>query len=203
MIVALTGGIASGKTTVANWIASRGIDCIDADLIAHQLVAPGTVGLLDIAEHFGPHVLDKHGALNRRLLRNLVFNNANERQWLEHYLHPKIRARMRQQISESRSTYTLLVIPLLVENNLQQMADRVLVVDIEPHRQLTRICQRDQVSLQQARQIVANQASREQRLNIADDVIVNDGSLQELLEKTAHQHQQYLQLAARLNSILK
>lgn len=195
MIVALTGGIASGKTTVANWIAQQGIDCIDADVIARQIVEPGQEALSVISNHFGEQILTNDGQLNRRKLREHIFNNPDERRWLENCLHPRIKAQIKAQLSLSTTPYTLLIVPLLIESGLEKLADRVLVVDIDPQEQLKRICQRDEVSLSQAKQIVATQSARQERLNIADDVIYNDGSMDELKQKTISLHRQYLQLA--------
>ncbi|WP_396022835.1 dephospho-CoA kinase [Celerinatantimonas diazotrophica] len=195
-MVALTGGIASGKTTVAKWIAQQGIDCIDADVIARQIVEPGQDALKAICQHFGKQVLTADGHLNRRQLRDYIFNHPEQRHWLENCLHPRIKNLIDEQLLRtSKTPYTLLIVPLLIESGFDKLADRILVVDIDPQQQLKRICQRDQVVMEQAEQIVASQSTRQERLAIADDVIYNDGSLAELKQKTMAVHRQYLQLA--------
>lgn len=195
MIVALTGGIASGKTTVAKWIAQQGIECIDTDVIARQIVEPGQEALTAICQHFGQQMLTEDGHLNRRKLRDYIFNNPEQRHWLENCMHPRIKAQIQAQLLSSTTPYTLLIVPLLIESGLDQLANRILVVDIDPQQQLKRICQRDKVTIEQAKQIVASQSSRQERLAIADDIIYNDGSLDELKQKTIVLHRQYLQLA--------
>ncbi|CAG9000204.1 MAG: Dephospho-CoA kinase [Candidatus Celerinatantimonas neptuna] len=195
MIVALTGGIASGKTTVANIFADQGIDCIDADVIARHVVEPGKPALEEIKSHFGDDIIFPDGTLNRRKLREQIFKSSKQRKWLETCLHPRIRHEIMVQLATSKSPYTLLIVPLLVENGLHKLADRVLVVDISPEDQLKRVCIRDKVSADQAKAIISSQATREQRLAIADDVIVNSHSLKSLQSDAFLFHKKYLQLA--------
>lgn len=196
MIIALTGGIASGKTAVSQWLSSEGITCIDTDQIARQVVEPGERALQLISEHFGEQVLDHKGQLNRRALRQIVFNHDDERQWLEQCLHPRIEQRMLEQCHQATSAYVILVIPLLVESGWHRFADRVLVVDVAPQEQLRRICVRDHVPYDQACKVVASQSDREQRLALADDIIENNGDLATLHLKIAKLHRYYLKLAA-------
>ncbi|GEA59739.1 dephospho-CoA kinase [Vibrio comitans] len=194
-IIGLTGGIGSGKTTVANHFHDNyHIDIVDADIVAREVVEPGSEGLMAIANQFGRSVLNEDGTLNRAQLRELVFADPSNKQWIDNLLHPMIRERMQQQLKMATSPYCLLVIPLMVENGLQSMADRVLVVDVSPDTQLKRTLARDGVSKQQVQSILKAQATREQRLAIADDIINNDSDNGHLAEKIAELHRKYLAL---------
>ncbi|NAX20206.1 dephospho-CoA kinase [Vibrio sp. V39_P1S14PM300] len=198
LVIGLTGGIASGKTTVANLFRDHfGIDVIDADVVAREVVEPGTPGLKAIIKRFGEDILTPEGLLNRAALREKIFSDPAEKNWLNQLLHPMIRQKMRDDLQEVSSAYALLVIPLMVENDLQSMADRVLVVDVDEHTQVARTMVRDDVSEQQARAILQAQASREQRLAIADDVIKNDTENQKLLPQITKLHQKYLALCGK------
>lgn len=194
-IVALTGGIGSGKSTVADAFAAQGIAIVDADIIAREVVAPGEPALNDIQAHFGPDVIAADGSLNRRRLREIIFAAPQEKAWLNALLHPLIQNRTREAIARARSPYVLWVVPLLVENQLQHRADRVLVVDVEPQTQITRTMKRDGVTREHAQQILTAQASRETRLAAADDVINNDGDPQSAVAEVFRLHQHYLALA--------
>ncbi|MCC4264043.1 dephospho-CoA kinase [Oceanimonas baumannii] len=192
-VVGLTGGIGSGKSTVANLFAELGVDIIDADIIAREVVAPGEPALAAIAAHFGPGVMTASGHLDRRALRERVFNHPQEKAWLNALLHPMIRERMVTACAASVSPYCLLVVPLLVENKLTSLCQRVLVVDVSPDTQLQRTVKRDSSSETQIRAIMAAQASREQRLAAADDVINNNSPDQAgLLKEVQQLHQYYL-----------
>ncbi|ENM5725509.1 dephospho-CoA kinase [Vibrio mimicus] len=195
-VVALTGGIASGKTTVANLFHEHfGIDLVDADVIAREVVEPGTDGLKAITAHFGQTILNQDGSLNRTALRERIFADPEQKTWLNQLLHPMIRQRMQQALAQTTSPYTLLIVPLLVENQLQNMADRVLVVDVEESIQIERTIARDNVSIEQAQAILAAQATRAQRLAIADDVLKNDAKNQKLLPQITLLHQKYLAMS--------
>lgn len=195
-IVALTGGIGSGKSTVANEFAKLGVTIIDADVIARQVVEPGTPALDTIKHRFGDNILNVDGSLNRSALRQRIFSSPQEKQWLNNLLHPLIHAETQRQFQTSTGSYLLWVVPLLVENGLQQYAQRVLVVDVNRNTQLERTLARDGTSLQQAENILAAQASQEQRLAYADDIIDNNSSQSELAPRVAELHRQYLKLAA-------
>lgn len=195
-VVAITGGIGSGKSTVANLFTPYGIEQVDADVIARQVVEPGTPALAAIHAHFGAAVLQGDGTLDRAALRQRIFADPQEKRWLNALLHPLIGQSMRHALSAARSEYVLWVVPLLVENQLYHQADRVLVVDVSPQTQIQRTHVRDQVPTEQVEQILRAQASREQRLAIADDVINNDGDPSQLTTQVAHLHQYYRQLAA-------
>ncbi|MGL5654697.1 MAG: dephospho-CoA kinase [Vibrio sp.] len=196
LVVAVTGGIASGKTTVANLFHEQfGIDLVDADVIAREVVAPNTPGLQAIAAHFGSSVIQADGSLNRAALRERIFTDPDEKAWLDQLLHPLIRERMRAALKQTRSPYALLIVPLLVENQLQSMADWVLVVDVDEKVQLERTMARDGVARQQAQAILAAQASRAERLAIANDVLKNDAENQKLLPQITLLHQKYLAMS--------
>lgn len=194
--IALTGGIGSGKTTIANAFAALGVDIIDADVIAREVVEPGTPALKAIVQRHGESILTAEGTLYRARLREIIFQQPQEKNWLNQLLHPLINARTQQLKLLATSPYVLWVVPLLVENGLQHQADRVLVVDVDAETQLQRTQQRDGISLHQAKNILAAQASREQRLACADDIIDNSGTPEQALSHVAELHQHYLRLAA-------
>ncbi|MEZ9865300.1 dephospho-CoA kinase [Vibrio sp. 10N.261.51.A4] len=196
IIIGLSGGIASGKTTVANLFNEHfNIDIVDADIVAREVVALGSVGLKQITEHFGESILLDDGTLNRSRLRELIFSDPKEKQWLNDLLHPMIRDKIDSDLSKITSPYGLLVAPLLVENQMQGMADRVLIVDVPAEVQIERTMSRDNVSREQVASILKSQASREQRLAVADDVIKNHTKNQELLPQITDLHQKYLAIS--------
>ena len=198
--VALTGGIGSGKSTVADEFAHLGVTVIDADIIARQVVEPGTPALLAIAERFGPQMINDDGSLNRRRLRERIFAHSEDKAWLNALLHPLIQQETRRQMQASTSPYLLWVVPLLVENRLTDKADRVLVVDVPKETQIERTIRRDGVSREHAEHILAAQATREQRLASADDVIENMGSADAVASHVARLHDKYLMLASQAAS---
>jgi dephospho-CoA kinase len=189
--VGLTGGIASGKTTVANLFAALGVTIVDTDLLAREVVAPGSALLQEIAAHFGAQVLQKDGSLDRRQLRERVFSNPDERRWLESVTHPAIRELTDARCREATGPYVIVAIPLLVETNGAGRFDRVLVVDCEPELQLARLQARDGMSRAEAEGILGAQAGREQRLAVADDVIRNEGDIASLRDQVERLHLQY------------
>jgi len=194
--IGLTGGIASGKSTVANLFAALGITIVDTDLLAREVVAPGSALLPRIAGHFGADVLQKDGSLDRAALRSRVFENPAERQWLERLTHPAIRELTDKRCESATSDYVIVAIPLLVETAGAERFDRVLVVDCSPEIQLARLQARDGTTRAEAQRMLAAQATREQRLAVADDVITNDGDLAALREQVEKLHRQYLKLAS-------
>ncbi|MEZ8624719.1 dephospho-CoA kinase [Vibrio splendidus] len=196
IIIGLSGGIASGKTTVANLFNEHfNIDIVDADIVAREVVAVGSDGLKQITDHLGEAILLEDGALNRSKLRELIFSDPTEKQWLNDLLHPMIRNKIDSDLSKVTSPYGLLVAPLLVENQMQSMADRVLIVDVPTEVQIERTMSRDNVSREQVASILKSQASREQRLAVADDVIKNHTKNQELLPQITDLHQKYLAIS--------
>ncbi|BBQ54991.1 dephospho-CoA kinase [Aeromonas jandaei] len=197
-VVAITGGIGSGKTTIANQFAELGIDVVDADVIAREVVEPGSPALAAIADHFGPDVITPDGQLDRRRLRERVFSEPSAKTWLNALLHPLIRSEMQRQCAAARSPYCLLVVPLLVENKLTGLANRVLVVDVDEATQIERTCRRDGVTAEQAKAIIAAQASRSERLAAADDVIENlNGSEMAIKARILTLHETYLAFASQ------
>ncbi|HAU4929401.1 dephospho-CoA kinase [Aeromonas hydrophila] len=197
-VVAITGGIGSGKTTVANQFADLGIEVVDADVIAREVVEPGTPALAAIAAHFGSEVITPDGQLDRRRLRERVFTDPQAKGWLNALLHPLIRTEMQRQCAAARSPYCLLVVPLLVENRLTALANRVLVIDVDEATQIERTCRRDGVSREQAQAILAAQASRAERLAAADDVLDNqNGTPEAIKNRILALHETYLAFASQ------
>jgi dephospho-CoA kinase len=195
--VALTGGIASGKTTVSNLFAALGVTIVDTDLLAREVVAPGTALLAEIARHFGPAILAADGSLDRRQLRERVFADAAERRWLEQHTHPAIRTLTDERSAAAPGPYCIVAIPLLVETNGAKRFDRVLVVDSEPELQVQRLMLRDGVTRAAALDMLAAQASREARLAIADDVVHNNGDqLSSLRDQVEALHRAYTAAAS-------
>ena len=194
--IGLTGVIASGKSTVAQRFTELGIPVIDADDSSRFVVAPGQPGLVELTRRFGPGVLTADGGLDRRTLRNLVFADPQLRRDLEAILHPLIRADMGRRASAAVGPYLVMAIPLLVEGGKPDRVDRILVVDVDEDVQLERVMARDSTTLEQARAIIAAQASRAARLEAADDVIVNSGTVSELRQAVDGLHEHYLRLAA-------
>jgi dephospho-CoA kinase len=194
--VGLTGGIASGKTAVSNLFGALGATIVDTDLLAREVVAPGTALLAEIASHFGPGILAADGSLDRRQLRERVFADAAERRWLEHRTHPAIRTLTDERSAAAPGPYCIVAIPLLVETDGAKRFDRVLVVDSEPELQVQRLMLRDGVTRAAALDILAAQASREARLAIADDVVHNNGELSSLRDQVEALHRAYTAAAA-------
>jgi dephospho-CoA kinase len=200
--IGLTGGIASGKTTAAQRFVELGVPVIDADLASRAVVDAGTAGLEQVVRRFGPRVLSTDGALDRRALRNLIFSDAAARADLNAILHPLIRARMEQQVGAAAGPYVVMAIPLLVEGGRQHdRVDRVLVVDVDEDVQLQRLTARDGCTEEQARAILAAQSSRRARLDAADDILTNTGTVLELRQAVDRLHEHYLQLAAQNQSL--
>ena len=193
--VALTGGIASGKTTVSDHFQKLGVPVIDTDLISRDTVAPGQPALALIAETFGKDVLSETGQLNRQQLRDMIFSDANKRQQLEAIMHPAIYAEVDKRLQQLNADYAIVVIPLLIETGADFQADRVLVVDVPESVQLSRVMQRDNIGETQAQQILDAQAPRDARLARADDILLNTGLPKQLCEDVEVLHRKYLHLA--------
>ncbi|OGI67667.1 MAG: dephospho-CoA kinase [Candidatus Muproteobacteria bacterium RBG_16_60_9] len=195
--IGLTGGIGSGKSTVAELFTRRGVPVIDTDVIARQIVTPGQPALAEIAREFGSDLLDASGQLDRARMRRRVFDDPTARRRLEAILHPRIRAAVRDQIAALKAPYCLIVIPLLVETGFNEVIDRVLVVDVDEVHQQERTSRRDIVPTNEVQKIMATQATREQRLARADDVIVNNGVVADLEREVDRLHASYLALGRR------
>lgn len=195
-IVGLTGGIGSGKTTVANLFSEHGIATVDADIIARDVVAIGSPALSHISKHFGSDFIQEDGQLNRVLLRKQIFSNDADKLWLNNLLHPMIRIQLIKQIKATKSPYCLLVAPLLIENNLTSLVNRVLVIDVSEATQISRTTTRDSNSVEQVKAIIASQASRKVKQSHADDLLNNESnSLEEIQRMVLKLHQTYLSMA--------
>lgn len=193
-IVGLTGGIGSGKTTVANLFADLGVVLVDADIVAREVVSPGSEGLAAIVEHFGTEILLSDGNLDRSKLRERIFNNDEQRLWLNGLLHPLIRETMLLLCKEAQSNYVIMVVPLLFENGLDRLVQRTLLVDISPQLQQQRTMARDDVSAKQVQNIIGSQATRAEKLSKADDVIDNQGEISALKCKVDALNSLYLKI---------
>ena len=192
--IGLTGGIASGKSTVAQRFMELGVPVIDADAAARAVVAPGKPGFAQVLKRFGSGIVAENGELNRGALRDLIFSDPGSRRDLEAILHPLIRADMDQSAEQAVGPYVVMAIPLLVEGGSRERVDRILVVDADEAVQLQRVMARDGCTEEQARAILASQASRSARLAAADDVLLNAGTVTDLRQAVDHLHQRYLQL---------
>jgi len=198
LLIALTGGIASGKTAVAELFAQLGVPVLDTDQIARDVVAPGMPALGQLVAEFGPEILDAQGRLDRARMRERVFGDPAQRRKLEAITHPAIRAELAQRSAAAGGDYQIHVIPLLVESGRTEAYDRVLVVDCPEQMQMARLMARDSSSREQAAEILAAQASREERLNAAHDVIENTGTLADLQRSVQILHRNYALLAQQL-----
>jgi dephospho-CoA kinase len=195
LIVGLTGGIGSGKSTVANMFAARGVPVIDADAIARDMVLPGSPALEEIRTTFGDRVMRDDSTLDRDKLRKVVFADVEKRRRLEGILHPRILEAMRQRASALDAPYCIMVIPLLFETGQQDLVDRVLVIDASPAEQRRRVMQRDRLETADIDAIMASQVSRERRLAGADDVIRNDAGVEDLEQQVEALHRRYVALS--------
>ncbi|GIZ50957.1 dephospho-CoA kinase [Noviherbaspirillum aridicola] len=196
--IGLTGGIGSGKTTVADMFAARGASLVDTDLIAHQLTAPGGAAIAQIHAQFGASFLTAEGAMDRARMREYVFSEAGAKARLEAILHPLIRIETERAAQAATGAYLIFVVPLLVESRgWRERVSRVLVVDCAEQTQVRRVMSRSGLPEAQVRAIMAAQATREQRLAAADDVIDNDGDAQSLAPQVDRLHAHYLSLAAQ------
>jgi len=193
--IGLTGGIGCGKSTVCRLFAELGVTIIDADIIGKQLVEPGMPVLDLLKTEFGDQILDAEGALNRALLRDMVFSDAKKKQQLEAIMHPPIYQQIAVDINNSAGAYCIIAIPLLLETQKADIVDRVLVVDCSLEMQLERVMQRDNLSRTQALSIIESQISRQQRLMLADDIINNSATLTELAEQIKRLHNSFILLA--------
>jgi dephospho-CoA kinase len=194
--IGLTGGIGSGKSTVAALLTTRGVPVIDTDEIAHRLTEPGQPVCNEIVRVFGQDILDATRGLDRNKLRERVFENADERQRLEAILHPRIREVVREKLDVLHAPYCILVVPLLIESGFTDLVDRVMVVDASEAVQIQRTAARSGMTEPEIRKIMAAQVSRAQRLQKADDVIDNNGDRKHLEKEVERLHQWYLSLAA-------
>ena len=197
LVVALTGGIGSGKSTVSKRFESLGVPVIDADIIAREQVLPGSPALTEISQRFGREIMAPDGGLDRSRLRALVFADAEKRRQLEQILHPRIAREMQHRLRGLSSPYAILVIPLLLEAGQTHLADRILVVDCPEQLRAARVQKRDGLTQTQIEQIFAAQTDQAARLSLADDVIENAGDMASLIASVDRLHHYYLQLAQK------
>lgn len=197
--IGLTGGIGSGKTAVSDAFAKLGVQIIDTDILSRELVRPGSATLKKITEYFGNSILLESGELDRRRLRDIIFTDLEKKTWLEQLLHPEISQLVHKALAACTGDYVMVVVPLLFETGQYAFLDRVLVVDSPENLQLQRVLARDKTNPVQAERIMAEQLGRLQRLALADDIIVNDGSLADLQEKVNELHEQYRRLSKQKN----
>ena len=193
-VVGVTGGIGSGKTAATDFFAQKGINIVDADVAARQVVEPGNSALDSIAQRFGKSILQEDGRLNRRQLRHIIFADTAEKVWLEQLLHPIIRQQLVLEIAQSQSPYTILVSPLLMETDQKALVDRILVVDVPEAVQVERTIARDDTTNERVLAIIRQQISRQERVKQADDIVDNSQSLLSLHQQLGALHQQYLNL---------
>lgn len=189
--IGLTGGIGSGKTTVKNFFDELGAPTIDADEISHRITKPGQAAFDEVVALFGKESLDETGNLDRKRLRALIFDEPDLKQKLEAIIHPRVRAQIREFTDRVDYPYCIICIPLLLETGAQSTVDRVLVVDAPEELQVARVSRRDNADERQTRSIIRSQAGREQRLNAAHDIIVNDGNISDLKAQVDNLHERY------------
>ena len=192
-VLGVTGGIGSGKTAATNRFASHGIEVVDADIIAREVVQPKSPALQAIVTHFGSELLHSDGSLHREALRQHIFDKPTEKQWLENLLHPIIRQEILLQAQQAQSPYVIVAAPLLLETGLAKHVDRVLVIDCNEALQLSRTTERDNSSEGDIKKIMQQQLSRSERLAQADDIIENNGSLDQLHQAIDRYHEQLMQ----------
>lgn len=196
-ILGLTGGIGSGKSAASQWFETQGITVIDADIVAREIVAQGQPALAQIQASFGDWVLLENGELDRAALREYIFTNASAREQLEGITHPAIRQSIIQHLSDATSPYVILVSPLLFETNQHQLTEHTLLIDSSVELQIERASQRDGQSIENIKNIIDVQMPRDKKLELADDVVVNDGDLAHLYQQLIPLHQSYLQQSTR------
>ncbi|ALO41092.1 dephospho-CoA kinase [Pseudoalteromonas phenolica] len=194
-ILGLTGGIGAGKTLVSNHLASLGIEIVDADVIARDVVAIGSDGLNAIAKHFGNTILLEDGSLNRAKLREIIFADSEQKSWLNNLLHPMIRQNITERLNNAKSTYVVLSAPLLFENKLDALCNHTLMVDVPVEVQLARTATRDSVSAEQVKNIIASQMSREDKRQKADSILDNHREIALVLTEVETLHRTFLQQA--------
>lgn len=199
LTVGVTGGIGSGKSSAANRFRQLGVPVIDADLIARQIVEPGMPALQEIINAFGESVANDQGELDRSALRKIIFLDSNRKSQLEAILHPRIYNEILRLLSELSTSYAIVVIPLLAESKREYPLDRILVIDVPSDVQISRVTTRDNQSTEEVEQIISSQASRHSRLEIADDIIENVGSTDDLSERVDAMHLTYLEYARKSN----
>lgn len=191
-VLGLTGGIGSGKSAVSAIFEELGIQVVDADIVAREVVEPGSVGLTKITAHFGDEILTNNGTLDRAKLRAIIFADESQKQWLNNLLHPLIRESMLSQLKQATSNYVILVAPLLFENGLEKYCNHTLLIDVPVDVQITRTTARDNVSVELAKQIIASQMSRADKQQKAADILDNNRPLEKVKMDVQRLHEKYL-----------
>ena len=191
-VLGLTGGIGSGKSAVSAMFEELGIQVVDADIVAREVVEPGSVGFTKITAHFGDEILTSYGTLDRAKLRAIIFADESQKQWLNNLLHPLIRESMLSQLKQATSNYVILVAPLLFENGLEKYCNHTLLIDVPVDVQITRTTARDNVSVELAKQIIASQMSRADKQQKAGDILDNNRPLEEVKTDVQKLHEKYL-----------
>ena len=195
--VGLTGGIASGKTTISDLFSDLGVPVVDTDIISRNLLEPGELAFDQVCAHFGDRILDADGRIDRKSLRRIVFNDHDEKSWLETMLHPLIYQRSHEAIlAHAGADYVLVVVPLLFETNFQSLVDRILVVDCPAEQQIERLVKRDHIDVSLAQKMLEQQLDNKQRVARAHDIIDNRGANADLESQVAALHRQYLKLSS-------
>ena len=197
--IGLTGGIASGKSTVADLFSSLGVSVIDADKISHHLTTKNKPAFEEILEHFGESILGNDGELDRKKLRRIIFNNKTLKNDLEYIIHPKVSEAINKEVQESYDLYVIIMVPLLIETGYNKFVNRILVVDCALDTQIQRLVKRDHETFESAKRIISHQIGQQNRLKMAHDVIDNDinTTIEDLKNRVEEMHQSYLELSGK------
>ena len=196
LYIGLSGGIASGKTIVSDEFSSLGADIIDTDIIAKELIFPGSETLNEIVSVFGENVLQDDGNLNRKLMRQIIFSEKDKKITLEKIMHPKIQNEVKLKIQSASGQYQIIVVPLLLQSPILDFVDRVLIIDCNEKIQINRLMNRDNISEELAKKMIENQSKREERLAIADDVILNEGRIEEIKHEVKKLNDFYIKISS-------
>ena len=196
LYIGLSGGIASGKTIVSDEFSSLGADIIDTDIIARELIFPGSETLNEIVSVFGENVLQDDGNLNRKLMRQIIFSEKDKRITLEKIMHPKIQNKVKQKIQSASGHYQIIVVPLLLQSPILDFIHRVLIIDCDEKIQINRLIKRDNISEELAKKMIENQSKREERLAIGDDVILNEGRIEEIKHEVKKLNDFYIKISS-------
>lgn len=202
LIVGLTGGIASGKSTASKFFHNLRVPVFDADVIVHDLIQPGNDTYAEVVKEFGPEIVQSDGTIDKAKLRTIIFSSQKHRRQLESIIHPKVRKRLKKNIAQTDTAYCIVCIPLLVETHQQDLVQRILVIDTPKEIQIERLKKRDTISSEQANNILAAQASRDERLAAANDVIMNNAGIENFYAQLNNMHENYLALAKNSNNSL-
>ncbi len=196
LYIGLSGGIASGKTIVSDEFSSLGADIIDTDIIARELIFPGSETLNKIVSVFGENVLQDDGNLNRKLMRQIIFSEKDKKITLEKIMHPKIQNEVKLKIQSASGQYQIIVVPLLLQSPILDFVDRVLIIDCNEKIQINRLMNRDNISEELAKKMIENQSKREERLAIADDIILNEGRIEEIKHEVKKLNDFYIKISS-------